>query len=63
VQTPEDNNITVFASGRCQGFNTSIPFGGQTQPIPTAGDVLTWKKVQKNEKKNSTSDEINNIIP
>ena len=41
VQTPDDNKITVLANGKCHGFNTSIPFGGQTQPIPTAGEVLT----------------------
>jgi hypothetical protein len=55
--------MTVLAKGRCHGLRTSIPFGGQTQPIPTAGDVLTWKNVQKNEKKNITSDEINKIMP
>jgi hypothetical protein len=41
VQTPEDNRITVLAKGKCHGFKTSIPFGGQTHPIPTVGDVLT----------------------
>ena len=35
--TPEDNNINVFKKGNSKGFNTSIPFGGQTQPIDTAG--------------------------
>jgi len=63
VQTPEDNKITVLANGKCHGFKTSIPFGGQIQPKPTAGEVLTWKNVQKNEKKNITSDVINKIIP
>jgi len=41
VHTPDDNNITVLANGKCHGFNTSIPCGGHTQPIPTAGEVLT----------------------
>jgi len=63
VHTPEDNKITVFAKGKCHGFNTSIPFGGHTQPIPTVGEVLAWKNAQKNEKKNITSDEINSTIP
>ncbi len=63
MQIPEDNKITVLANGKCHGFNTSIPLGGQTQPIPTAGEVLTWKKVQKKEKKNITSEVINKIIP
>lgn len=37
--------------------------GGQTQPIATAGDKLTWKNAQKNAKKNITSETINNAIP
>ena len=40
-----------------------MPTGGQTQPILIAGLRLQWKKPQKNEKKNITSEAINNIIP
>lgn len=35
--TPEDNKITVFNKGKPQGSKGSIPTGGQTQPILTAG--------------------------
>jgi hypothetical protein len=27
---PEDNKINVFSNGKCKGFNTLIPNGGQT---------------------------------
>lgn len=40
-----------------------IPAGGQHVPSSTVGESLLWKKAQKNEKKNSTSDVINKIIP
>jgi hypothetical protein len=61
--TPEDNNITVFNKGKPQGFKTSIPAGGQIQPIATEGAKLQWKKAQKKPKKNITSETINKIIP
>jgi hypothetical protein len=63
ILTPEDKRINVFKNGSSNGFITSIPFGGQTQPIETAGDRLEWKKAQKKPKKNSTSETINNTIP
>jgi hypothetical protein len=40
ILTPDDNKIKVFKNGSSKGFNTSIPFGGQTQPMETAGDKL-----------------------
>jgi len=30
----------VLANGKCHGFNVSIPTGGQTHPMPTAGATL-----------------------
>jgi hypothetical protein len=63
ILTPEDKRINVFKKGSSNGFITSIPFGGQTQPIETAGDKLEWKKAQKKPKKNSTSETMNNTIP
>jgi len=63
VATPELSKITVFASGKYNGFNVSIPFGGQIAPIVTAGATLLWKNAQKNAKKNITSEVINNTIP
>ncbi len=63
ILTPDDNNITVFKRGKPHGFKTSIPSGGQTQPIAIEGARLQWKKAQKNAKKNIISDTINKIIP
>jgi hypothetical protein len=40
-----------------------IPAGGQLAPISTAGAKLLWKKAQKKERKKSTSEVINKIIP
>jgi hypothetical protein len=40
-----------------------IPLGGQNLPISKVGDSLLWKKAQKKEKKNKTSEVINKIIP
>lgn len=44
-------------------MNGLIPAGGQAAPISTAGAKLLWKKAQKNDKKNRTSDVIKRIIP
>jgi hypothetical protein len=63
VATPDDSRITVLAKGKCRGFRVSIPFGGHTAPIVTAGAILLWKNAQKNAKKNITSDVMNKIIP
>jgi hypothetical protein len=49
--TPDDNKITVFHSGKPQGFNVQILKGGQIKPTPIAGDKLQWKKPQKKLKK------------
>ena len=40
-----------------------MPAGGHVVPSSTAGVSLLWKKAQKNEKKNRTSEVINRIIP
>ena len=61
--TPEDNKIIVFIKGTFQGLNASTPKGGQEQPSSTFGDRLLWKKAQKKDKKNITSDVINSNIP
>jgi len=37
--------------------------GGQQEPRSIVGFNLLWKKAQKKEKKNNTSDKINKIIP
>jgi hypothetical protein len=41
----------------------AIPTGGQIHPIAIDGERLTWKKPQKNAKKNKTSDTIKRSIP
>jgi len=41
----------------------SNPFGGHIPPICIAGKILALKKAQKKEKKNITSETINNNIP
>jgi len=60
---PEESKIKVFNRGTWVALKGIIPVGGQKNPISTVGDNLLWKKAQKNEKKNSTSDVINKIIP
>jgi hypothetical protein len=45
------------------GLKTSIPFGGQTDPISTTGNRAAAKKAQKKAKKNITSETINKITP
>jgi len=55
--------MTVFKRGTSQGESTRIPKGGQIEPISIVGAKLEWKKAQKNEKKNITSEAINNNIP
>jgi hypothetical protein len=39
------------------------PIGGHKVPTSTLGDSLLWKKAQKNDIKNNTSDIINRTIP
>jgi hypothetical protein len=37
--------------------------GGHIWPSSTFGEILLWKNAQKKDAKNSTSDEMNRIIP
>lgn len=60
---PEARRIAVFNRGIEKGLKDWIPAGGQQLPSSTVGDSLLWKKAQKKEKKNNTSDVINKIIP
>jgi hypothetical protein len=61
--TPDDRRMIVFSRGTLKGLKGVIPAGGQNKPISKFGDKLLWKKAQKKEKKNRTSDVINKIIP
>lgn len=63
TETPDDNRIAVFKRGIWKGLNGTIPVGGQIDPISETGDKLLWKKAQKNEMKNRTSEVIKRIIP
>ena len=60
---PEAKRIAVFKSGIWKGLKAWIPAGGQHPPNSTVGAKLLWKKAQKKEKKNKTSEVINKIIP
>ena len=53
----------VFSSGMFMGSNATTPLGGQFCPSSMLGEILLWKKAQKNDTKNSTSDAMNRIIP
>jgi len=61
--TPEARRIIVFKRGTWKGLNGITPWGGHWRPISIDGASLLWKKAQKKEKKNKTSDVINKIIP
>lgn len=61
--TPEAKRTTVFKRGSWKGFNALIPTGGHVHPNSGVGERLLWKKAQKNETKNITSEIINKIIP
>lgn len=62
ILNPEDKRIIVFNKGISMGLKTETPTGGQ-KPTSIDETKLTWKKVQKKETKNISSDKINKIIP
>jgi hypothetical protein len=47
MATPDESKIRVFRKGILQGFNTSIPFGGQIAPISTPRCQRGMKKTPK----------------
>jgi len=61
--TPDDNKIIVFIRGTLKGSKAVTPLGGQRQPNSTLGDKLLWKKAQKKDMKNITSETIKSIMP
>lgn len=61
--TPEERSKMVFSSGMFIGSNATTPLGGQFCPSSMFGEMLLWKKAQKNDIKNNTSDAMNKIIP
>lgn len=62
-EAPEDRSIAVLSRGTPQGWIGFIPVGGQVIPISAVGDRALWKKAQKNEKKNITSEATNKMNP
>jgi len=60
---PEESKIKVFNKGTWVALKGMIPEGGQKEPISRVGESLLWKKAQKKEKKNNTSEVINKIMP
>jgi len=48
---PEQSKINVFNKGTSIGLKTSIPFGGQIEPISITGANAAAKKAQKKAKK------------
>jgi len=53
----------VFIRGTFQGLKAFTPTGGHEHPNSIFGDNLLWKKAQKNDRKNITSDVIKRSIP
>jgi hypothetical protein len=53
----------VFNKGISIGSKTSIPFGGQMDPISIVGAKAAAKKAQKKAKKNITSETIKSNTP
>jgi len=53
----------VFSRGTLIGLKDVTDWGGQNWPISKVGEILLWKKAQKKETKNSTSDLMKRIIP
>lgn len=53
----------MFRRGILIGLNDIMDMGGHVCPNSTVGEILLWKKAQKKEVKNSTSDAMNRIIP
>lgn len=61
--TPDDKSKMVFRRGILMGLKEIIEVGGQDWPSSTVGEMLLWKKAQKNEAKNRTSEAINKTMP
>ena len=60
---PEVKRISVLRNGIWNGSKVSMPTGGQTPPVASAGNRLALKKAQKKPAKNITSEAMNNAMP
>ena len=63
MDKPEVRRIVVFSKGTANGLKGSMAIGGHIIPNSKVGARLLWKYAQKKEKKNITSETINNSIP
>lgn len=63
TETPEEISNKVFSKGIFIGLKGMIILGGHAWPNSIEGEILLWKKAQKKEKKNRTSDKINKSMP
>jgi len=63
TDTPEEIRSKVLSKGILIGLKGTILSGGQDCPNSSEGEILLWKKAQKKEKKNKTSDKIKRSIP
>ena len=61
--TPDARRIEVLRRGIEYGLMGEMPAGGQVEPKGGVGASLLWKKAQKKEKKNATSEMIKRTIP
>lgn len=62
IDAPDERRIIEFSKGISIGLKILIPIGGQITPNSIFGEILLWKKAQKNLRKNMISDRINMII-
>jgi len=63
TDTPEEIRSKVLSKGMLIGLKGIMLRGGQDWPSSNEGETLLWKKAQKKEKKNKTSDKIKSSIP
>ena len=63
TDTPDARRTAVLRRGTAKGLMGVMPVGGQVQPREQQGERLLWKKGQKKEKKNATSDKIKGSRP
>jgi hypothetical protein len=63
ILTPDDSKRIVFSNGILIGLKEITELGGQNCPSSTVGEILLWKKAQKKDTKNKTSDAMNRTIP
>jgi len=61
--TPEERSKMVLSRGILMGLKKITLWGGHACPNSGVGEILLWKKLQKNETKKKISEMMNKIIP